>query len=249
MGMILKTRDMFFLHQWSFIWWSLWIPSDCTVLIINYFNDTVGLNSPSASLWKFLRLLRGSQYFCLNVGVVHQSLRISPSPYLTESFFIGEVLELSDHFHDPLDSHQKVRILLMLPWVPELNTVLQIGFHNSGAGGRITSFNLLSVLLLMQLKSRLSFWAENTHCQFMSSFSSTNTSQSFSSGLLSIYSSPSLYACLGSLLPRCRTFHSDLLNCMLFAQAHFSACKDLQDVIPSLQHDNCTIQVANRYVK
>lgn len=136
----------------------------------------------------------------------------------------------------------------MLSWVPGLSAIFQVGYHKSGVGGRITSFNLLSMLLLMQRKSWLSFQTENIHCQFMSSFSSTNTSQSFSSGQLSIYSSPNLYTCLGSHLPRCRTFHLDLY-CMLFAQAHFSACKDFQDIIPSLQHVNCTIHVANRYAK
>ena len=52
----------------------------------------------------------------------------------------------------------------------------------------------------MQPRIRLPFWAASAHCQLMLSFSSTSTPKSFSSGLLSSHSPPSLYLCLG-LLP------------------------------------------------
>ncbi|KAK4811059.1 hypothetical protein QYF61_016345, partial [Mycteria americana] len=65
---------------------------------------------------------------------------------------------------------------------------------------------------------RLAFWAASAHCWLMSSFSSTNTLKSFSAGLLSIHSSPSLYPCLG--LPRPRLA---LLNFRRFPWAHLSS--------------------------
>ena len=42
---------------------------------------------------------------------------------------------------------------------------------------------------------RLAFWAASAHCRVIFSFSSTNSPTSFSAGLLSIHSSPSLYLC------------------------------------------------------
>ena len=59
--------------------------------------------------------------------------------------------------------------------------------------GRITSLDLLATFLLAQPKIWLSFWAVSTHCRLMSSFSSTSTHSSFLAGLLSIFSSLSLY--------------------------------------------------------
>ena len=48
------------------------------------------------------------------------------------------------------------------------------------------------MLFLMQPRIWLAFWAASTHCQLMSRFSHLSTSKSFSSGLLSVPSSPSL---------------------------------------------------------
>ena len=44
-----------------------------------------------------------------------------------------------------------------------------------------------------RMNSRLAFWAASAHGRVMSSFSSISTPKSFSAGLLSIPSSPSLY--------------------------------------------------------
>ena len=67
------------------------------------------------------------------------------------------------------------------------------------------------MLLLMQPRIRLAFWAASAHCPVLLS-SSASTPKSFSSGLLSIHSLPSLYLCLGLSWPRCRTLHLAMLN-------------------------------------
>ncbi|KAK4812205.1 hypothetical protein QYF61_009097 [Mycteria americana] len=83
----------------------------------------------------------------------------------------GEVLQPSDHLHSPpLDLLQQVHVLML--GAPELDAVLQP-------------------------RIRLAFWAADAHCWVMLSFSSTSTPKSFSLGLLSIHSLPSLYLCLG----------------------------------------------------
>jgi len=55
--------------------------------------------------------------------------------------------------------------------------------------------SLLATPLLMQLRILLDFWA--AHCWLISSFPSARTPSSFPTGLLSVSSSPSLYAYLG----------------------------------------------------
>jgi len=74
----------------------------------------------------------------------------------------------------------------------------------------------------MQPRIWLAFWTGSAHCWLILSFSSTSTPKS-SSGLLSSYSPPSLYLCLGLPRPTCRTLHLALLNFMLFTQAHLSS--------------------------
>jgi len=66
-----------------------------------------------------------------------------------------------------------------------------------GKGGTIPSLALLATPLLMHPGILLAFWAANTHFQVMWSFSSTNTPETFSLGLLPIHSLPSLYSYLG----------------------------------------------------
>lgn len=89
--------------------------------------------------------------------------------------------------------------------------------------GRVTSLDLLATLLLMQLKIWLAFWSASAHWWLMLSFLSTNTPKCFSTGLLSIPSSPIPYLCLGLPWPMCRTLHLALMIVMRFAQAHFSS--------------------------
>ena len=79
----------------------------------------------------------------------------------------------------------------------------------------------MATYILMQPRVQLAFWDAKTHCWLIFSFLSTNTPKSFSTELLSIYSLPILYSCLGLPWPRCRTLH--LALCMRFAWAHLSS--------------------------
>ncbi|KAK4826465.1 hypothetical protein QYF61_009192, partial [Mycteria americana] len=106
----------------------------------------------------------------------------------------GEGFHPSDHSHGPpLDPFQQVHVFPVLR-APELDPVLQ-----------------------------LAFWAVSAHCRLMSSFSSISTPKSFSAGVLSITSSPSLDRNQELPQPRCRTLHLALLNLLRFTQAHFSS--------------------------
>ena len=67
------------------------------------------------------------------------------------------------------------------------------GLTRAEQRNRITSLVLLAMLLLMQLRIQLAFWAVNVYCQVTLSFSSTGMSKYFFSGLFSIHSSHSLY--------------------------------------------------------
>jgi len=99
------------------------------------------------------------------------------------------------------------------------------------------------MLLLMQPRIQLAFWAASAHCRLMLSFSSTSTPKSFS-GLLSSHSPPSLYLCLG--LPR-PTLQDPALGLVELYVVH--AGPPLQPVkvplngIPSLQRINHTTQL------
>jgi len=75
----------------------------------------------------------------------------------------------------------------------------------------------------------------------MLSFSWTTTRKSFSSGLLSVHSLPSLYLCLGLPQPICRTLHLALFSFMMFPL--LQPVKVPLDGIPSLQCVNCTTQL------
>jgi len=102
--------------------------------------------------------------------------------------------------------------------------------HNTSDGtsqGWSRKVNPLSlsaaIPLLMQPRILLAFWSEVTHCWFMSSLSLTRTPKSFSTGLLSRNSSPSLYTYLGLPWHNCNTLHYALLNSIWFTWTHFSS--------------------------
>ena len=97
------------------------------------------------------------------------------------------------------------------------------GLTRAERRGRITSHDLLAMLLLMQPRIQLAFWAASAHYWLMFSFASANTPKPFLTGLLSIHSFPSLYLCVGLPQSMCRTLHLALLNFMTFAQAHLSS--------------------------
>lgn len=131
-------------------------------------------------------------------------------PQLSQPIFTGDFLHPSDHLYGPsLDSLQEVHTILMLGAL-ELHAALQLESHK----GRFTSLALLVVLLLMQPRMQLAFWAVSTHWQPVPSYASTSTPKSFFAGLLSNNSLPSLYLCLGLSWPCCRTTQ------LAFAQSH-----------------------------
>jgi len=81
------------------------------------------------------------------------------------------------------------------------------GLTRAEQSGRITSLNLLDMLLFVQPRIELAFWAVSIFRWLMFSFSSTSTPKSFSAGLLSIPSSLKWYWYWGFPQPRCRTLH------------------------------------------
>ena len=86
--------------------------------------------------------------------------------------------------------------------------------------GRITSLYQLVMLLLMQLRIQLAFWAASIHYWLMLSLSSADTTKSFTSGLVSGHSMSNLYLCLGMPWPKFRTLH---LSFPLVCQMYHSA--------------------------
>jgi len=58
------------------------------------------------------------------------------------------------------------------------------GLTREEQSGRITSLDLLAILLLMQPRMRLAFCAASAHCCLTSSFSSSNTPKTILAGML-----------------------------------------------------------------
>jgi len=118
-------------------------------------------------------------------------------PQLSLPVLIRKVFHPSDQFcGPPLDPLQQLHVFSVLR-APELDKGLQVGLTRAEQRGRITSLDLLAMLLLMKPRIWLAFWAVSAHCQVMLSFRSTSTPKSFSSGLLSIHSLLGLCLCLG----------------------------------------------------
>ncbi|KAK4815290.1 hypothetical protein QYF61_026195 [Mycteria americana] len=117
-------------------------------------------------------------------------------PQLSQPVLTGEVLQPSDHFcGPPLDPLQQVHVFPVLR-APELDTALQdtVGFLGCKC----------------ILPGHVELFIHHLP-------------QSFSSGLLSIHSPPSLYLCLALPQPMCRTLHLALLKLMRFTWAHLSS--------------------------
>ena len=140
----------------------------------------------------------------------------SPEPSLLQAneaqfpqpFFIGEVLQPTDHLcGPPLDLLQQLRTLPVLgapAWIQYFRWVL----IRAEQRGTITSLALLATPLLMQPRILLAFQAARAHCWLMTSFSSIRTPTFFSLELVSMSSSLSLYSIqLGLPQPKCNTLH------------------------------------------
>ena len=134
-------------------------------------------------------------YSLLNFGRPWDEMSLEPcllqtkQTQLSQPVFIGLVLQTSEHPCGPLlDPLQQLHILLVLG-TPDLDTVLQMGLARCPSQKGQPPPSPCWSLLLMQLRVPLAFQAARAHYWFMFSFSST----SFSAGLLSMTSSPSLY--------------------------------------------------------
>jgi len=116
---------------------------------------------------------------------------------LSTRTFIGDVLQPLYHIHGPLlDLLQKLHILPVLgpqTWMKYSSW----GLMRAELRGTVTSLALLATPLLMEFRIPLAFQAAGAHCWLMFSFSSVRTPKSFSAGLFSRSSSPSLYTYLG----------------------------------------------------
>jgi len=89
--------------------------------------------------------------------------------------------------------------------------------------GTITSLTLLVTPLPVEPRIPLAFQAAGAHCWLLLRFSSTRIPKSFSTGLLSRNSSPSLYTYLGLPQPKCKTLHFASLNLISFTRVHLSS--------------------------
>ena len=109
---------------------------------------------------------------------------------LPQLVFTREVLQASDHLHGPRQDLLQQQYVFLVMEVPSLDTVLQLGPHK----GKAERDNHLPLPCWSRIL--LAFWATSAHCWVMLSFSSTRTPKSFSTGLHSWSSSPSLYTYL-----------------------------------------------------
>ena len=74
-----------------------------------------------------------------------------------------------------------------------MDAVLQMCATNAEQRGRITSIDLLAMLLLMQPRMLLAAFATRVHCNPMVSLFATRTPRSFSAQLLSSLAVPVVY--------------------------------------------------------
>jgi len=144
-----------------------------------------------------------------------QSVLQAEEHQLSQPVPIGEVQQPSDHLQgSPLDLVQQVHVLLVLE-VPELDTVLLVGPHESRVECRIISLDLLVVLLLMQHTVGL-LGCKRTMSAHIEShqLSAPNASpKSCSQAIL----------CRTCICARYRTLRLVLLNFMRLAWAHLSS--------------------------
>jgi len=118
----------------------------------------------------------------------------------------------------PLVTLQQLHYYLVLRH-PGLDAVLQMEPHKNRDRARtITSHSLLATPPLMQLGIQLAFQVARTYCWLVYGFSSTRTPKSFSPGLLSMNSSPSL--CTSGIAS---TLQLAYLNLIRFLYNNFSS--------------------------
>ena len=124
---------------------------------------------------------------------------------------------------------------------PTLDLALQLCLTGAEQRGRITSLELLAVLLLMQPRRLVAFLATRARCWLVVDLLPTRIPRTFSGKLLSSQLATSVCWCVGLFLPRCRTWHLLLLNwpkphpCMLrqFPYSSWANTDDLPPPIPA----------------
>jgi len=147
------------------------------------------------------------------------SLLQAEQAQLPQPFFTEKALQPSEHLCGCLlDPFQQLCILLVLG-APGLDAVPQMGPQEGRADGDNPLPCPAATPLLMQPRILLAFHSARA---LMSSFLSIRTPKSFSTELLSVNFSPSLYLYLGFSRPKC-TLHIALLNLIRFSCAHFSS--------------------------
>ena len=118
------------------------------------------------------------------------SLLQTEQTQLLQPIFVGEVLQLSDHPQGPpLDLLQQPLYIPLL-WAPDLNRILQLGIYKDRVEGTIASLALLVTPLSVQTIWTADFQSASMHCWLQ--FFTHQYPKSFSRGLLSIHSLPSL---------------------------------------------------------
>ncbi|KAK4812466.1 LOW QUALITY PROTEIN: hypothetical protein QYF61_026459 [Mycteria americana] len=111
-----------------------------TTLIVKNFFLKSSLNLPSLSLKPLLLVLSQQALLKILAGCYkvspQPSLLQAEQPQLSQPVLVGEVLQPSHHFRGPpLDPLQQLHVLLVLR-DPELDTVLQVGSHQSRVEGQ-----------------------------------------------------------------------------------------------------------------
>jgi len=154
------------------------------------------------------------------------SLSQAEQAHLLHPVFLGKVLQLSDQLNGPpLDRLQKLHVFPELE-ASGLNAVIQMGPHK----GRVQGDNHLTCTAghpPVDTAQDTVGLAVGAQSWFMLSFYIyifiyTRTLKSFSAGLLSRISFPSLYSYLGLPQPKWSTLHLALLNLTAFTSTQFS---------------------------
>ena len=161
---------------------------------------------------------------------------------LPQPLFIGEVVQPSEHLRGLLRTHSN-SFTSSLCWEgPGLHAALHLGPHES----RAEADNPLPALWNSSVDTAQGTAGLPGHKRTLlacASFSSTRTPKTFSAGLLSRISSPSLYSYLGLSQPKCRSLHLALLNISRFRRAHFSSLSrsgwHLFLLLYQLRHSSC----------
>ena len=163
-----------------------------TTLTVKNFFLISSLNLPSSSLKPLslvLLLHVLTKSLSLQVQEGRYKISLEPSllqaekPRLCQPALTGGAFQPSDHLHGtPSEPLEQLHVLVLK--APELDTVFQVGLKRTELRGRITSLDLLVILLLMQSRIQMAFWAARARCLLMLRLSSTDIPKSFSVGAL-----------------------------------------------------------------